>query len=217
MRSVLAFVWFALAGIFPCHAEPLMSRGLRPCSALKEIVEGDTLKIYVYEILSSRDEGWSKVRGIAQGDASFALRTEFSGEFKIGLNGALFLPLLGSFRAAGVTPEVLAREIAAIFKNIFNHESKVDLVVSQHKPVFVAGYVASPGKHDYFYGMTLVHAVALSGGPLRVQGVSRRSSSADLKFRILREEREGVMEQTISEPLTQICPGDVVMVLEPPQ
>jgi len=207
----VALCCMALVFAAPCFAQAPAGRRLSPCSAPGLITAGDTLKLFVFERTSSRDDDWTKSRDARPGATSFALRSDLSGDMGVGAEGFLFLPLLGAIKAAGFVPESVATTIGARFKEIFERDPMVNLTVLQRRPVFVVGYVKNPGRYDYMQGMTLMHGVAIAGGVVRP--TMRPTLEAEQKYLIARQNQEGVMEQAEAEALTPLCPGDLVRIV----
>jgi len=90
---------------------------------------------------------------------------QLTGEFRVGANGAIAMPLLGSVPASGLTPTQLQAAVAAGLtrKNLLRDPS-VAAEVMEYRPIFVLGEVNKPGQYPYQPGMTVVTAVAVAGG-----------------------------------------------------
>jgi polysaccharide export outer membrane protein len=89
----------------------------------------------------------------------------FSGSLLVRPDGMISMPLLGDLQASGLTPLQLADQIAAKLKK-FVQDPNVSVVVSQihSKVVYLLGEVAKKGPIDMTPGMTLLQAIASSGG-----------------------------------------------------
>jgi len=88
-----------------------------------------------------------------------------SGEFRVGDNGRIALPLLGPVPAAAMTPRGLQEDIARRLKaaELFRDPS-VSVEVLNTRPVYVLGEVSRPGQYPFQPGMTVTGAVAAAGG-----------------------------------------------------
>lgn len=86
-----------------------------------------------------------------------------SGDFTVGVDGAIGYPLLGSVPVADRTiPEIgkaLGSTLAQHIPNL-----SVAVSVKQYAPVFIIGDVQNPGKYDFRPGMIALELFALGGG-----------------------------------------------------
>ena len=210
-----AFVLAALATTDMAVAQGPTVPKLPACPASDLIGEGDAVKVYLFELTTTRDDEWAKSRQPQPATANFALRSELSGVLNVGADGFLFLPLLGSIKAAQLAPDALASAIGAKFKDTFGHDATVNLFISARRPIFIVGYVKNPGRYEFMQGMTLMHAVALAGGALRSTLPSDSLDEGRPKYAIARAHREGAPVQADAEALSPLCPGDLVRILRP--
>jgi polysaccharide export outer membrane protein len=129
-----------------------------------------------------------------------------TGEFRVGDDGAVELPMLGAVRAAGLTPTALGKSVAAaLLRNGLERDPSVSVEVSAYRPIFVLGEVNKPGEFAYQPGMTVVAAVALAGGFTYraiddTASVVRTASGHPVEGRAKRQ--------------TPLAPGDVVTIYE---
>lgn len=90
---------------------------------------------------------------------------QLTGEFTVDDQGNISLPLLGTVRTAGYTPEELGQHIAAgLQSGNFLRRPSVAVQVIAYRPIFVLGEVNKPGMYPYQPGMTMLTAVAIAGG-----------------------------------------------------
>ena len=88
-----------------------------------------------------------------------------TGEFRVSDSGSIALPLIGTVRAAGRSPDVLAEQVAhALIQANLLQAPSVSAEVTSYRPIFVLGEVSKPGQYPYQPGMTVVTAVAVAGG-----------------------------------------------------
>lgn len=94
------------------------------------------------------------------------------------LDGTISYPLLGSFRAAGLSPSEVRAKIQATLPNkVFRQKAadgresvvviepdQVTVGVVEYRPIYINGDVSKPGEQTYRPRMTVRQAVALSGG-----------------------------------------------------
>ena len=114
---------------------------------------------------------------LAAGSEAYALDTgdrlqltvfrheNLSGEFTLDATGSVALPLVGDIAARGRT----ARELESAIENRLRQDGylidpDVSIEVLSHRPFYVLGEVAQPGRYEYVPWMTVVNAVALAGG-----------------------------------------------------
>lgn len=92
-----------------------------------------------------------------------------TGEFVVGANGSLVLPLIGSVPAKGLEPSELAIEIANRLRTKAELSKAPDTIVDilQYRPFYILGGVERPGEYQYRPGMLVVNAVAMAGGMYR--------------------------------------------------
>jgi polysaccharide export outer membrane protein len=131
---------------------------------------------------------------------------QLTGEFRINDSGTLSLPLLGSVRAAGDTPERLQQRIADELKskNLFE-KPNVSVEVTQYRPVFILGEVSKPGEYPYEPGMTILSAVSTAGG-FTYRAVTDMAS-------VVRT-ADGVSTEGTVARQSRVQPGDVITVFE---
>ena len=88
-----------------------------------------------------------------------------TGDFDIGLDGALSLPLVGSLDAEGKSPRDLESEIAAALSaGGYVLDPRVSVEVAQHRPFYILGEVQTPGEYPYVGDLTVEQAIAKAGG-----------------------------------------------------
>lgn len=103
------------------------------------------------------------------GEGEYKQWDALGGEYTVSQDGAISLPVIGSFPIAGLDSDGLAAEIA---KRL---QAKVGLVQSpvvtvdvlDYPPVYVVGDVTKPGEYKFHIGLTILQSLAMSGGELR--------------------------------------------------
>ncbi len=93
-----------------------------------------------------------------------------SGNYVVGMDGRVMLPIIGGVTAAGMVADDLADEIAgALMDRLGSRESpSVAIEIATYGPVFVLGDVARPGEYAFRPGMRAMHLLALAGGYYRL-------------------------------------------------
>lgn len=88
-----------------------------------------------------------------------------TGEYEIGLDGNLAMPLIETIPADGRTSETVAASIAdRLQQGGYVLSPKVSVEIIKHRPFYILGEVKTPGKYPYDGNMTLAQAVAMAGG-----------------------------------------------------
>lgn len=153
-----------------------------------------------YRAESYRLGGGDRIRIITFGEE------QLTGEFNVDDQGNIALPLLGSVKALGLTPQELDARIADGLKrrNLLRDPS-VAVEVLAYRPIFVLGEVAKPGQYPYQPGMTMLTAVAVAGG-FTYRGVQDYAS-------VVRSTAGKATEGRVL-PRSLIAPGDVINVFE---
>ena len=94
-------------------------------------------------------------------------RIDLSGKFTVRADGTVSIPLIGSIRAAGRTLSELDRATSAAIMKATSRSVPVSLEVDTWRPVYAVGDVDKPGVYPFTPGMTVLHALAASGGLAR--------------------------------------------------
>jgi polysaccharide export outer membrane protein len=87
--------------------------------------------------------------------------------YQVDFEGSLKMPLIGTFKAAGYTATELATYLEGRLSERFLQDPDVTVRIteSQDRLVTVDGSVAKPGMYPVRGQLTLLQAIALSGGP----------------------------------------------------
>ncbi len=100
-------------------------------------------------------------------------RDDLSGDFLVGTQGTISLPLLGTFRVAGLDEDQVRTSISDAARKVMERSVDVVVDVAERRPVYIVGYVERPGVYPFALGMTVVHALSMSGGAYRPQSANR--------------------------------------------
>ena len=128
-----------------------------------------------------------------------------SGEFIIGSDGRVSLPLVGNVKAAGLTVAQLQDEISVAYKNGYVKDPKVSAEVISARPFFIMGEVKTPGQYPFVPGLTALNAVATAGG-------FTYRAKTDVVF--IRHANEVDENKVALTPTTQVQPGDTIRIDE---
>jgi protein involved in polysaccharide export with SLBB domain len=131
---------------------------------------------------------------------------KLNGEYRIGSNGRLALPLIGEVPASGQTlPQLQDRIAAAYRKGGYLLDPKVAVEILSYRPFFVLGEVNAPGQYPFIPGMTVRQAVATAKGyTYRAQQstvmITRWGTTAEAAYKL--------------SPGTAVAPGDTIRIPE---
>jgi glycosyltransferase involved in cell wall biosynthesis/protein involved in polysaccharide export with SLBB domain len=129
------------------------------------IGRGDKVKMSFYEVLPTQDGKWGGERQHLQEPAkAFQLRAELSAEYIVQDDGAISIPMLGQFNAAGRRTGDFQRQVECAFDAFLGRKGFVNVLSVVNPPIYVIGQIKNAGSYDYTPGMTVLHAVALAGG-----------------------------------------------------
>lgn len=186
-----AVVGLALMIMLPSCAQGVMASGQISGS------EGDT---EVARLIEEYRLGVAdKVRVTVFGEAAL------TGEFLVGGNGKISLPLIGETQASGLTISEFQSEVANALRNGFITEPRVSAEVLNYRPFYILGEVNTPGEYPYTNNLTALNAVATAGG---------FTYRADNR-RVFIKRADGDSEQEF--PLTtstRVAPGDTIRIRE---
>jgi polysaccharide export outer membrane protein len=130
---------------------------------------------------------------------------DLSGEFEINGANVISMPLIPEIEAAGMTVNELEAAIIDALKPDYLVNPNVSVDITNFRPFYIIGEVASPGSYPYSNKMTVVNAVAIAGGftyrAKRNKAIIRRKDVAETT------EIEAGMD-------TPIKPGDVIEIRE---
>jgi exopolysaccharide production protein ExoF len=117
-----------------------------------------------------------------------------SGEFSVGADGAVSMPILGQVKAAGATTVALGGLISKTLQDRANLADlpSTSVEILQYRPFYVTGAVQQPGKYEFQPGLTVLQALSTAQGPLRAEdltSVYREVVTAGGELRLLGAER----------------------------
>ncbi|WP_414475751.1 polysaccharide biosynthesis/export family protein [Microvirga sp. M2] len=95
---------------------------------------------------------------------------EMSGDYRIGADGTISIPLLGRMPVGGMSSAQLEDALSKRLEQMTGRPNSVTVEIAAYKPVFVTGLVTRSGAIPWYPGMTVLQAVALSGGLFRATG-----------------------------------------------
>ncbi|WP_162003589.1 polysaccharide biosynthesis/export family protein [Microvirga tunisiensis] len=117
-----------------------------------------------------------------------------NGEFSVGANGSVSMPIMGEIPAAGRSTAELAHVISEALKQKADlaETPSTSVEVVKYRPYFVTGAVQQPGRFDYQPSLTVLQAVSTAQGISRaadLTGADREIIAAGGDLRVLDAER----------------------------
>ena len=130
-----------------------------------------------------------------------------SGEFDVGVDGSVAIPLITPVQAAGQTPMAVRQAITSkLAEGGYVLEPRVAVEVLNYRPFYILGEVNKPGEYAYSGDLSLLQAIAKAGG------FTARANKINVIVR--RSGWNSARTVRIGDPPLIIAPGDTVMVRE---
>ncbi len=168
-RTCAVLILALLAASLPAHARDYF---LGP---------KDKLSIKVFEVRASTGEifAWEPL----------------TGEFTVGPDGEISLPLLGRIAASGKTAGELSQIISAEMKSRIGLVTPpvVALEIAEYRPFFIVGDVTNSGAYPFQPNLTVLQALGVAGGLSRLQDVGLFALRRDVVT------QEGALQQLSTE------------------
>ncbi len=111
---------------------------------------------------------------------------EFKRRVAVNIDGDVAIPFVGGLPASGLSLAELRRSIgAALIGAGAMQNPQVTVEIAEHRPFFISGDVSRPGATAYRKGLTVRHAIALSGGfdALRFRSENPLMAAPELRAR----------------------------------
>lgn len=147
-------------------------------------------------------------------------REDLTGHYSVQPGPLLSLPLIGTVELESRSPRQLETELATAWENRLGTPMSVTIEYAQRAPVYILGAVHSPGAYPYREGMTVLQAVAVSGGmqrqltphdnirldmirerERRLQAIEKMAGALARRARLIAE-RNGKTDITLDQPFT---------------
>ena len=130
---------------------------------------------------------------------------DLSGEFLVGDDGRIDLPLIGAVQAQGQTVTQFQNAVVARYSGGYLKDPKVSVSVLNYRPFFIQGEVGKGGEYPYKAGLTIQDAVAIAGG------YTYRANTDKAFVRRAGQDRE---VEVATNQRVPINPGDIIRVPE---
>ena len=122
--------------------------------ALAAIVEQGKVETFDEYVLGPEDR--LKITVFGEG--------ELSGDYRVGSDGTIAFPLVGDVIVEGLTLRLAEEVIKEKLRQGYLKKPSVSIEVSESRPFYILGEVRRPGSYNYIAGMSVLQAVAISGG-----------------------------------------------------
>ena len=98
---------------------------------------------------------------------SFLEQPELNRETKVGLDGNILLPVIGSIKVAGLTTTELTQKIISEFSiySVGVTQVSVEIVAYESNKIYITGHVTNPGKYVFEEIPDLWKVISEAGGP----------------------------------------------------
>jgi len=130
---------------------------------------------------------------------------DLSGEFQVDGSGYISVPLIGNVEAGAKSAHELETAIASKLSPDFLKNPQVSVEILTYRPFYILGEVNNPGSYAYVNGMTVINAIAVSGG--------YTYRGRENKVIIIRANDPARKKQPANHD-TIVFPGDVIEVPE---
>jgi protein involved in polysaccharide export with SLBB domain len=140
---------------------------------------------------------------------------ELTGLYRVDQAGLFDFPLIGAMKAEGLTATQIAESIESKLATGYLRNPQVTVFVKEFnsKKIFVIGKVQKPGPFNYENKMSIVQAIALSGGLLPLASkeivLIRAENGKEKRYMINFDDISQGKAQNIS-----VNPGDILFVPE---
>lgn len=151
-----------------------------PNAPIYRVDAGDRLKVSVYNV------------------------DKLTGEYLIGGDGKIAVPILGRVPVGGMTLDDIATLLAARLGDGYFINPNVTVDIAAYRPVYILGEVQRPGQYPFAEGMTVNRLVAAAGG---------FTYRANRKTMRVRREPDATAPTLLRED-GSVMPGDTVYVGE---
>lgn len=130
---------------------------------------------------------------------------DLTGDFVIGDQGSVALPLIGNVMVGGKTVSDAETLITQQYGKNYLVNPRVSIEVLNYRPFFILGEVKSPGSYPYVADMTVLNAIALAGG------YTPRAAKGDI---VVKHANTASAPNTSIGENDPVLPGDVITVKE---
>lgn len=205
----VVFVVLGLMFIIPMGAQVSAAGKADPLSIVSDTdrlaPDAEVLQVEAQQNINSMPLGNGYVIG-----ASDKLRVTVYGEkelskvYQVDGLGMVSIPLVGQVKLSGMTLKQAEDLLIVALSNGYLVDPSVAIEVAEFRPFYILGEVRRPGSYSYIDGMSVLNAVAISGG------FTYRANSKSIE--VIRSDVTGGAVRV--PPTAQVLPGDIIRVKE---
>jgi polysaccharide export outer membrane protein len=205
----VVFVVLGLMFIIPMGAQVSAAGKVDPLSIVSDTdrlaPDAEVLQVESQQNIDSMPLGNGYVIG-----ASDKLRVTVYGEkelskvYQVDGLGMVSIPLVGQVKLSGMTLKQAEDLLIVALSNGYLVDPSVAIEVAEFRPFYILGEVRRPGSYSYIDGMSVLNAVAISGG------FTYRANSKSIE--VIRSDVTGGAVRV--PPTAQVLPGDIIRVKE---
>lgn len=120
-------------------------------------------------LLGAQDRITIRVYDLRRNTGEAYAWSALNGEFGVGADGSVSLPLIGRVQASGGTTNDLADAIGRLLKQTadLTETPAASVEVTKYRPFYVTGAVKQPGKYEYQPNLSVLQAVSTAEGLVR--------------------------------------------------
>ncbi len=195
MRIVIIVPLFLVAsvGLLSCAGSSNQPTAIAGHNALAEGAQPASLAGVAYRLGSG-----DKIK------LSVYSEKDLSGEFVVGGDGAVSLPLVGQVRAGGLTVAEFEKQLVKKLKK-YVRNPRVSTQVLNFRPFYIQGEVKAGGEYPYSNGLVVRDAVAKAGG---------YTYRAVTGYVLIRHANQTVERRYSLDAPVHVLPGDNIRVTE---
>ena len=130
---------------------------------------------------------------------------DLSGEFQVDGSGNISVPLVGNVAAGNRSVQDIEAAVIDKLRPDYLKNPQVSVEVVNYRPFYILGEVNNPGSYPYVNGMTVVNAIALSGG------YTYRAREGKVLITRADDPERNKQSATLD---TLVMPGDIIEVPE---
>ncbi len=129
---------------------------------------------------------------------------DLSKVYKVDGLGVVSVPLIGQIKVAGITLRQAEQLLVLALSDGYLVDPSVAIEIAEFRPFYIMGEVRRPGSYNYIDGMSVLNAVAVSGG------FTYRANTKNIE--VIRGNAQGDVSKV--PPTAQVLPGDIIRVKE---
>lgn len=130
-----------------------------------------------------------------------------SGEYEVGSEGTIGLPLIGEMIVGGYTIREVEYGLVLAYQDGYLVQPRISIEVLNYRPFYILGEVNNPGSYPYEARLTVLKAIVLAGG------FSDRANKDRLVLTRI-DPNTGQAQAYQANNHTIVLPGDIIEISE---